>query len=55
MRGSMQRFTDDDSSYESDDAVSSIANNTELWVVFYVDRRQRDHSWIRQRPRRLSD
>jgi hypothetical protein len=44
MRGAMQRFTDDDSSYESDDAVSSIANNTDSWVVFYVDHRQRGHA-----------
>lgn len=44
MRGDMESVTDDDSSYEHDDAISSIANNTDDWVVFYVDRRHRGHA-----------
>lgn len=46
MRGAIERFTDDESSYagEADDGVSSIANNADDWVVFYVDQEQRGHA-----------
>lgn len=37
MRGEVQRFGDDATGYSPDDGGSSVVNNTDGWVVFYLD------------------